>query len=163
MELFMDVAKRITWLISTIAALAVLSCGQVKEGVTETSNAAKIPGRWLANPSEHSNALANAAENEAVVLSFRNGKYAYEPTDKGQAIYLTYSDCLRGPREYKTDKDQLVFVATPNCPEKRGTIQQLDSTTLKFADPDKPDITRVFTKIDETRYMALVKASDRKL
>lgn len=142
----------------------IASCGAVKDEATEIRNDAKIKGHWLMTESEHSNQVEKVLENESMVLTFKDDKAAFSPTDsvKGQTVYALLSKCTKEVRPYKTDKNQVVFVAVPECPERRVTVEKLDDTTLKFPDPDNGDITRTFQKIDDERYFNLVKASDRK-
>jgi len=144
--------------------LLTLSCGKINDAVTGAINDSQIQGHWLLLESEHSSKIEKALENESMVLTFQDSKAAFSPTDsvKGQAVYATLSRCSQGPRDYKVEGKQFIFVAGSDCPEKRITVQQLDSTTLKFPDPDNADTTRVFTKIEESRYLQLVKASDRR-
>ncbi len=149
---------------ATLLPLLNLSCGKVTDAVTGAINESQIQGHWLLRESEHSSKIEKALENESMVLTFKDSKAGFSPTDslKGQAVYATVSRCTQGPRSYQVEGKQFIFLANPDCPEKRITVQQVDATTLKFPDPDNADTTRVFTKIDENRYLQLVKASDRR-
>lgn len=153
--------------ITGLASLLFASCGKVNDAITEINNDEKIKGHWLLTGTENAGAITNAIERETVVLSFKNGQAAFSPTDSITGrLYVSFSPCTRGPRPYRTDKNEIVFgavAAVPNCTEKRITVQQLDAQTLKFPDPDNMTLIRVFTKIDEARYFSLVKPSDRRL
>ncbi len=145
-------------------AIFSASCGKVEEAVTGTTNDFKVQGRWLMVGPEHASALTTWAENESVVLSFKNGQAVLSPTGaKGLAVGAFNKWCLDNPRPFKIDNNQIVLLAKDACAEKRFTIQQLDGTNLKFPDPDNTDVTQVFTKIDENRYKALVAPKDQKI
>lgn len=143
----------------------VVGCGAVKDKAAEVSNGINVRGNWLMTESQHASTVERAVEKESVVLTFKDGKAAFSPTDslKGKAVYATLSNCTAGPRPYHADKNDIVFDAVAGCPETRITVQQLDGGSLKFPDPSSPDITRTFVKIDDAHYEALVKASDRHL
>lgn len=147
------------------AALAIASCGKIKEVANQISNEVNLPGRWLVTQSDHSGKIAQFLEHESMVLSFVDGKMAFAPADtvKGQTVYAALSDCTKGPRPYTMDKTQVVFPAMGACAERRITVEMLNETTLKFPDPDDNNVTRVMVRIDDARYNAIVKAADRKL
>lgn len=147
-----------------LAVLAVLGCGKVEEAVNEVQNENKLQGHWLLTETEHASQIERLVAKESIVLSFKDKKAAFSPTDsiKGQEVYGAIDECSRGPRPYKTDGNDLVFEAVTNCPEIRLKIQEISDNTLKLPDPKSPDKTRVFQKIDESNYNQLVKASDRK-
>ena len=144
--------------------LFMASCGAVKDKVNEVTNAQRIKGHWLMTNSEHGGTVENFIENESVVLTFKDDKAAFSPTDsvRGVAVFATIPKCTAGPRNYTTENNDLVLPANPDCGEKRVTVSELSDTTLKFPDPETPDVTRVFVKIDEAKYEALVKASERR-
>ena len=144
--------------------LFTLSCGKITDAVTGAINDGQIQGHWLLVESEHSSKIEKALENESMVLTFKDSKAGFSPTDslKGQAVYATLSRCTQGPRSYKVEGKQFIFLASADCPEKRISVQQISDTALKFPDPDNNDTTRVFIKVDENRYLQLVKASDRR-
>lgn len=143
----------------------VASCGKIKDKVDEVSNSQKVQGHWLQTESENAGAIQKTLENESIVLSFKDDRAAFAPTDstKGQLVYATLSHCLAGPRSFRTDGNQLVFPAEGDCPEKRVDIQQLDDNSLKFPDPENPKTVRTFIKIDNAAYSKKVKAADRRL
>jgi hypothetical protein len=141
----------------------VAGCGAVKDTATQIKNGFDIQGHWLMTKSEHSNAVANAVENQSMVLTFKDGKAAFSPTDsiQGRAVFALLSHCTAGPRPYHMDKDQLVLEPITGCGQESVTIDTLDNNTLKFPDPDDTDTTRTFQRIDESKYDSLVKTSDR--
>jgi hypothetical protein len=150
-----------------LTAFVLVGCGKedVKNKVAEVTNSIDVKGRWLMVESSEANKVAKALEKESMVLTFKDGKAAFAPTDslKGKAVFAGLSNCTAGPRPYHTDKNDLVFDAVTGCAEKKVTVATLNATTLAFADPEKPTITRTFTKIDEAKFQAIVKPADRKL
>jgi hypothetical protein len=147
--------------VALIPLMGILgACGKAKE----VKNELTIPGHWLMTQSEHASQVEKSIENESMVLTFQDGKAAFSPTDsvKGRAVYTVLSKCTAGPRAYHADNDQIVFEQTPDCPEKRITVQKLGDDELKFPDPDNADITRTFRRISQEKYEQLVKASDRR-
>jgi len=164
-DAFMNVIKNLGTLIGVASLFLVMSCGKVNDAVTETKNETRIEGHWLMNASEHTGEISKLAEKESVVLTFKDGKAGFSPTDsiKGQTVYAAaFDECLQKVRAYNAEKNQFVFPAVDACPEIRVTVQQLDDKTLKFPDFKDNNITRVFERIDENRYQALVKKSDQK-
>lgn len=156
------------WLkIALALTVLIIGCGKddVKNNVAEVTNSIDVKGRWLMLESAEANKVAKALENESMVLTFKDGKAAFSPTNSanGFAVFKLLSDCTKGPRPYHTDKNDLVFDAVTGCAEKRVAVGTLNSTTLMFPDPEKPSITRTFTKIDDAKFNALVKPADRKL
>jgi len=152
---------------SVAAALLLLgtSCGKVQEQVAEVTNPIELQGRWLVSESDHGGTPVKLIENESLVLTFKDGKAAFAPTDsiKGLAVYTAVHDCTKGPRDFRAEGNDIVFSATPNCAESRITIQQVDASTLKFPDPSDTNVVRVLRRINEDQYLALVKESDRKI
>lgn len=142
----------------------IAGCG-AKEKMTEINNAIDVKGNWLMTQSEHANVIETALEKESMVLTFKDGKAAFSPTDSliGRAAFALLSNCTVGPRPYHVDKNQIVFEAVAGCDEKRLTVQTLNDTTFKFPDPDNIAVIRTFRRIDDATYHSLVKASDRKL
>lgn len=157
-------ARFVAFSIGTAIAGLLAACGAIKDKVNEVSNGLNVQGHWLMTESEHASRIEKAIENESVVLTFKDGKAAFSPTDsvKGKAVYTALSNCTAGPRPYRTENNDIVLDAIAGCPEKRVAVQRLDGDRLKFPDPANPDITRTFTRIDDNRYQALVKASDRR-
>lgn len=160
----MKTIRNLGTLIGATSLLFAVGCGKVKDEVTEAQNEMRVEGHWLMNGSEHASDLQKFAEKESMVLTFKDGKAAFSPTDsaKGKTVHATLSACLQKVRNYKTEKNQFVFLAEGDCPELRVTVQQLDDKALKFPDPDHNDITRSFERIDENRYQSLVKKSDQR-
>ncbi len=156
--------RRNIWLLVVTGIVCLAACGAVKEKAAEVSNEINMKGHWLMTESEHSSKVSKAREKESLVLSFKEGKAAFSPTDsvKGRAVYTTLSHCTQGPRPYRTEKYDIVFEGVTDCPEKRVTVKLLDSDHLKFSDPDNSDIVRTFVRIDDARYESLVKQSDRR-
>lgn len=154
-----------TQLITLIPVIGLLvACGAVKDKANEISNDSKIQGHWLMTEAEHSSKVEKALENESVVLTFKDSKAAFSPTDtvKGRAVFALLSKCETEVRPYKTDKNQIVFAPVTGCAENRITVQTLDATTLKFPDPQDGDVTRTFRKISDEIYATLVKSSERR-
>lgn len=148
-----------------LIAVALLSaCGAVKDAADEVSNSINVKGHWLMTESERASKVEKAVERESMVLTFKDGSAAFSPTDsvKGRAVFATLSRCTAGPRPYRSEKNDIVFDAVTGCEAKRISVQRLDADRFKFADPDNGQIVRVFVRIDEARYQALVKATDRK-
>ncbi len=93
-------------------AIFSASCGKVEEAVTGTTNDFKVQGRWLMVGPEHASALTTWAENESVVLSFKNGQAVLSPTGaKGLAVGAFNKWCLDNPRPFKIDNNQIVLLA----------------------------------------------------
>ena len=134
----------------SLALLGLISaCGAVKDKVNEVENGINVQGHWLMTQSEHSSKIEKALEAESMVLTFKDGKAAFSPTDslKGRAVFALLSNCTVGPRPYRMEKNQIVFEAVVGCEEKRVTIQTLDGDTFKCTDPDNKDIIRTFMRI----------------
>lgn len=150
------------WVLPVVGIL--VGCGAAKDKVNEIQNDSKVQGHWLMTESEHANKIEKALENESIVLTFRDSKAAFSPTDtaKGHTVYGLLPRCTAEVRPFRTDKNQIVFEAVPGCTEKRVTVQTLNDTTLKFPDPEDGDITRTFRKISDDMYASLVKASERR-
>ncbi len=156
--------RSVMWFFAVALAGLVAACGAVKDKTAEVSNDLNLKGHWLMTESEHASRVETAVEKESMVLTFKDGKAAFSPTDsvKGRAVYATVSHCTAGPRPYHTDKHDIVFEAVTDCPEKRVAVTQLDGDHLKFSDPDTTDVIRTFVRIDDSRYESLVAASDRR-
>ena len=139
-------------------------CGAIKDKANETKNDLALPGHWLMAQTENSGAIAKAIENESVVLTFKDSKAAFSPTDtlKGRAVFALLSRCTVGPRPYRTEKNIIVLEAVAGCDEMRASVEQVDGTTFKFTDPSDSKTVRTMVRIDEAKYQALVKAEDRK-
>jgi len=140
----------------------IAGCG-AKEKANEIKNEFNIRGHWILT--EQTGSPARILENESMVLTFKDGKAAFSPTNsvKGRAAYALLSDCTKGPRPYRIENNVIVLENVTNCPEKRVAIQELNSDAFKCADPDKAEVIRTFGRIDEAKYHALVLPNDRKL
>lgn len=142
------------------AAALMTGCGAIKDKANEVNNDINLPGHWLMVQSAGGNFL----ENETVVMTFKDSKAAFSPTDtlKGRAAFALLSRCTAGPRPYRTEKHIIVFEAVAGCEEKRVSVERLDDATFKFLDPSDSKTMRTLVRIDEAKYNALVKAEDRK-
>ncbi len=142
----------------------ITGCGAIKDKSNEVANDINVPGHWLMVQSENGGAVEKALENESMVLTFKDGKAAFSPTDsiKGKAVYALLSGCTTGPRPYRTEKNDLVFEPVAGCDQTRIGVQRLDDASFKFLDPSDGKTMRTFVRIDEAKYHALVKPEDRK-
>lgn len=138
----------------------VSACGKAKDTINEVQNEWDVKGHWLMTESINGSAVEKALEKESMVLTFKDGKAVFEPTNsvKGKAVYATLSKCVAGPRPYRAAKNQFVFEPVAGCGEIRIEVNALDSSQFRFADPDKPTVIRTFRRIDEPTYVALVKS-----
>ena len=146
--------------------LALLSaCGAVQDAADKINNSFNAPGHWLMVSSETSGTVAKAIENESVVLTVKDSKVAFSPvsTVKGKAVYATLSNCTKGPRPYRTEKNDIILAPVAGCAEKRVTVNTLSGDQFKFPDPEDNRVLRVFQRIDDAKFQALVKPEDRKL
>lgn len=148
---------------AVLGGVFIQGCGALKDEGAEISHELNVPGHWLMTESEHTSQVEKFLEKDSLVLTFKDGKYAFSPTDsvKGQAVFAALSACTVGPRPYKTDKQDLVFEAVTECPERRVKVTVLDGDRLKFTDPYDSDVVRTFARIDRVTYERLVKPSDR--
>ncbi len=152
-----------------VSMFLIVSCG-AKDKATEVANELNIKARinkhWLMTESSHASKLEKWATKESVVLTFKDGKAAFSPTDSaaGVVVYNALKPCTAAVRPFTADNNQIVFqaIANPACPETRVTVQQLDDNTLKFPDPTDTDIIRTFVKIDDAKYNELVKPSEQR-
>ena len=142
------------------SAALMTGCGAIKEKANEANNAMNLPGHWLMVQTDGGSVL----ENETVVLTFKDNKAAFSPTDtlKGRAVFALMSRCTAGPRPYRTEKHIIVLEAVAGCEEKRVSVERVDDTTFKFLDPSDSKTLRTLARIDEAKFQALVKAEDRK-
>lgn len=150
---------------TTLSIFVLVACGAVKDKVTEVRNDFEVQGSWLMTQSEHSSQIEKFIENESMVLTFKDGKAAFSPTNsvKGRAVHALLSKCIVGPRRYKMEKNQIVFEAIVGCEERRVTIEALDQSSFKVIDPEDGETVRTFRRITEDAYHKLVKSADRKL
>src|SRR5687767_12998987 len=105
------------FLFLSLIALAI-SCGSARDEVNEIANEQRIKGHWLMTQSEHGSTIERALENESMVLTFKDGKAAFSPTDslRGRAVYTALSRCNQAVRPYETQRNQLVFMEAVDCP-----------------------------------------------
>jgi len=143
----------------SLFALALLaSCG-AEDAVNEVSNELQVRGHWVMSESDNAGVIEKGIDpKNSLVITFADGSATFEPANtlKGKAVYSALSACVKGPRPYKTENNDLVFPAVTNCPELRVTVIKLDGDVLKFPDPENKSITRTFAKIDDVRYQQLV-------
>jgi hypothetical protein len=156
---------KLNYFFATLSVFALVACGAVKDKVTEVKNDFEIQGSWLMTQSEHSSKIEKFLENESMVLTFKDSKAAFSPTDsvKGRAVHALLSKCLVDPRRYRMEKNQIVFEAVVGCEERRVTIEALDQSNFKAIDPEDGETIRTFRRISEEVYHKLVKPSERKL
>lgn len=154
-----------TGVIALCAFAMLAGCGEVKEKAVEVSNGFEIQGHWLMTESKNATVVEEALENESMVLTFKEGKAAFSPTDsvQGHTLHGLLSGCTSGPRPYRMDGNQIVFETVAGCPEKRVSVIELNQTKLIFPDPDNSEIVRTFRRIDEATRAARVRPEDRKL
>ncbi len=146
------------------SAALMTGCGAIKDKANQVANDINLPGHWLMVKSENGGTVEKALENESMVLTFKDSKAAFSPTDtlKGRAVFALLSRCTAGPRPYRTEKHLIVFEAVAGCEEKRVSVERLDDATFKFLDPSDSKTMRTLVRIDEAKYQALITPGDRK-
>lgn len=144
-----------------VLVLVLVGCGKAKE----VTNSFELKGHWLMTDFEQAGRVEKATDRDSLVLTFKDGKAAFSPTDsaRGRALYRAVHRCTLGPRPYRTDRNDIVFDAVLDCSEKRIAVTKIDVDHLKLADPDNPNIVRSFVRLGEDRFLQLVAQPDRHL